>query len=105
MHHVLRSYLEPQGHTMVILSILTRSGNYQDEISFIVKSGFQTVQKKVLIDVGVQIMDDTAPELEYHYKSDCTEVLFSQCYKGIWTIEVVARDVDSSFSNFITLNF
>lgn len=56
MHHVLRSYLEPQGHTMVILSILTRSGNYQDEISFIVKSGFQTVQKKVLIDVGVQIM-------------------------------------------------
>lgn len=82
---------------MVIMSILTRSGTYQDEITFVVKSGFQAVQKKVLVDVGAQIIDDTAPELEYHYKSDCTEILFSQCNKGIWTIEVVARDVDSGY--------
>ncbi|XP_066155331.1 uncharacterized protein [Euwallacea fornicatus] len=92
---ILRRYLEPQESTVVTLYLNSKSGTYQDEITFSVKTSSQVIRKKVLVDVGSQIIDQTPPELNYKYTSDCTEVIFAQCSKGTWTIEITARDVDS----------
>ncbi|XP_066247182.1 uncharacterized protein [Euwallacea similis] len=99
---ILRRYLEPQESTIVTLYLNPRSGTYQDEITFFVKSSSQVVQKKILVDIGSQIIDETPPELDYNYISDCTEVIFASCSKGTWTIEITAHDVDSGLLHLTT---
>ncbi|KAH1029421.1 uncharacterized protein LOC109533822 [Dendroctonus ponderosae] len=91
-----KRYLDPQESTIVTLYIDGTDGPYEDQITFSVTSKFQIVQKKVILDVGLtQPLDMIAPEIEYSYQSDCTEIWYLGCSKGAWTLEIMAKDVDS----------
>lgn len=95
-----RRYLDPQESTIVTLYIDESDGPYEDQITFSAASQFQIVQKKVMLDVGLtQTLDMSAPEIEYSYKSDCTEILPFDCNKGSWTLEITAKDADSGKNN------
>lgn len=91
--------LQPQESTTVTLYLSTKIGTYQDEIVFSAKSGSQVYQKRILVNVGSQISDQNPPELNYRYTSDCTGVLFSECNKGMWSVEISARDPESGLLN------
>lgn len=89
--------MEPQESTIVTLYLNPKywPATYNDQITFSVHAGSQRIQKKVLIDVGYQIPDQSKPVLTHEYTSSCIGILSSQCNKGTWTIEITARDVES----------
>nr|XP_023016638.1 uncharacterized protein LOC111505954 isoform X2 [Leptinotarsa decemlineata]XP_023016639.1 uncharacterized protein LOC111505954 isoform X2 [Leptinotarsa decemlineata] len=91
-----RQIISPQQTTTVTLTLAVRYGTYQDTITFKATVGSEVVEKKVLVDVGMQpLTDNTGPSLEYSYLSDCSKVVFANCDQGTWTIEVKARDTGS----------
>ncbi|KAF7278817.1 hypothetical protein GWI33_007932 [Rhynchophorus ferrugineus] len=98
-----RRDLQPEEITTVVLYLSTKAGIYQDEIIFWAKTRTQSYQKKVLVDVGTQIVDQTSPELTYKYTSDCTGLIFSKCSKGTWTMEINAKDSESGLMSVNSL--
>ena len=76
------------------LTLTTRPGAYQDVVTF-TAAGSETVSKRVIVDVGVFKEDRRDPELDYHFTSDCSDVLFGSCEDGTWTVEVKAKDTGS----------
>ncbi|XP_060515767.1 uncharacterized protein LOC132695500 [Cylas formicarius] len=99
-----RKVLSPLESTIVTLTLNTKGGVYQDEITFSAKAGSVFVQKKILVDVdSFNYFDDTEPRIDYSYTSDCTDVIFSKCEKGTWTIEITAQDLDSGLLQLNTI--
>ncbi|VEN35615.1 unnamed protein product [Callosobruchus maculatus] len=77
------------------LTMNTRPGTYEDEITMYARTGSEIIEKKIIVDVGRVINDVTEPYMDYNFLSDCSKVIFSDCSQGTWTIEVKARDVGS----------
>nr|CAI5868529.1 unnamed protein product [Callosobruchus analis] len=77
------------------LTMNTRPGTYEDEITMYARTGSEIIEKKIIVDVGRAINDVTEPYMDYNFLSDCSRVIFSECSQGTWTIEVKARDVGS----------
>nr|CAH7767762.1 unnamed protein product [Callosobruchus chinensis] len=84
------------------LTMNTRPGTYEDEITMYARTGSEIIEKKVIVDVGRSINDVTEPYLDYNFLSDCSKVIFSDCSQGTWTIEVKARDAGSGLLDVIS---
>lgn len=80
------------------LTLITRFGSYEDEITFNAWIGSESFQKIVIVDVRSQpLYDNENPELDYSFSSDCSKVVFSKCTEGTWTVKVVAKDTGSGW--------
>ncbi|KAJ8951950.1 hypothetical protein NQ318_013620 [Aromia moschata] len=78
--------ISPEETITVRVTLTTKYGTYQDVIDFTASLGSETFTKKATVDVGTQLgYDNTEPELDYTFSSDCTKVIFSKCEEGTWT--------------------
>ncbi|KAJ8945643.1 hypothetical protein NQ314_009178 [Rhamnusium bicolor] len=89
-------FISPEETAIVRVTLTTRYGSYQDEVTFSATIGSEAFTKKVTVDIGTQMAyDNIEPELDYTYSSDCSKVVFSNCADGTWTIKIKARDSGS----------
>ncbi|KAJ3640115.1 hypothetical protein Zmor_003431 [Zophobas morio] len=98
----LYRWINPGETATVRLTLTTRPGAYQDVVTF-TAAGSETVSKRVIVDVGVFKEDRRDPELDYHFTSDCSDVLFGSCEDGTWTVEVKAKDTGSGLLQVISI--
>ncbi|XP_044256195.1 uncharacterized protein LOC123006088 isoform X2 [Tribolium madens] len=94
-------WINPQETATVRVTLTTRSGQYQDFITF-TAAGTETVTKKVIVDVGISSDDRRDPHIDYHFTSDCTGVLLGSCEDATWTVEVKAKDTGSGLLQVIS---
>ncbi|XP_015835407.1 uncharacterized protein LOC103314874 [Tribolium castaneum] len=94
-------WINPQETATVRVTLTTRSGQYQDHITF-TAAGTETVSKKVIVDVGISNDDRRDPHIDYHFTSDCTGVLLGSCEDATWTVEVKAKDTGSGLLQVIS---
>ncbi|KAJ8923528.1 hypothetical protein NQ315_010106 [Exocentrus adspersus] len=91
-----RQIIGPHATATVRLTLVTRFGSYEDEITFTAWIGSEQFTKKVIVDVGTEVLyDNENPEISYNFPSDCSKVVLSSCSEGTWTVKVTAKDQGS----------
>lgn len=85
------------GETATVRVTLYAKYAAQDELTFYATGSLGSAEKRAIVDIGTasKVYDDSDPDINYDFTSDCTSVLIGDCRTKSWTVEIRAKDTES----------